>query len=228
MSGLHKNIPVGAECAHPPGFVQATDPGAVGAHKVWVDTSTTPYTWKIRNADDTDWATIAGPAVYGSAEDLTTLETWQLSADDALGDHENRITALEGASGEAGLLSVTLQFGDGVNAATAGMWSAAHLPAGFTPTAWRASAQKADGSLVACDATFAVYKRAAAGGALADLVGTGTAPALSADDDAGDTDGAVDWSGGSVEQFGTLAAQLASYAPGDSTVVFLTIFGTRS
>lgn len=40
---------------HVPGYIQATDPGAVGAGILWVDTSTTPYGLKIRNAGNSAW-----------------------------------------------------------------------------------------------------------------------------------------------------------------------------
>lgn len=49
---------------HPAGYVQSGDPGAVGANKVWFDTSTSPYLIKVRNALDSGWVTIFNPAVY--------------------------------------------------------------------------------------------------------------------------------------------------------------------
>ncbi len=42
---------------HRPGYVQATDPGAVGSGKLWVDTSRGTGEWvlKIRNDADSAW-----------------------------------------------------------------------------------------------------------------------------------------------------------------------------
>ena len=40
---------------HRPGYYQTSDPGAIGAGKVWVDTTNTPYEVKIRNAANTGW-----------------------------------------------------------------------------------------------------------------------------------------------------------------------------
>ena len=38
-------------------YVQSADPGAVGAYKGWLDTTTTPPVLKYRNAGDTAWVT---------------------------------------------------------------------------------------------------------------------------------------------------------------------------
>ena len=79
MSGIHKNIPVGAESAHPPGYVQATDPGAVGAYKVWIDTSGGAGTWvyKVRNAANDDWETISGGGGGGGG---SAFSMWDVNA----------------------------------------------------------------------------------------------------------------------------------------------------
>lgn len=45
---------------HHLGFLQSSDPGAVGAGVRWVDTTSSPYVLKIRNAGDTAWETIGG------------------------------------------------------------------------------------------------------------------------------------------------------------------------
>ncbi len=57
--GAHKNSPVGVESSHPTGYCQSADPGAVGAFRPWIDT-TTPGTWlfKVRKADNSGWETI--------------------------------------------------------------------------------------------------------------------------------------------------------------------------
>jgi len=49
---------------HVPGYVQSSDPGAVGAGKMWIDTSGGTGNWvnKIRNATDTGWEEAGGGA----------------------------------------------------------------------------------------------------------------------------------------------------------------------
>lgn len=82
---LHKDIPVGADSSHPPGYVQAGDPGAVGANKVWVDTSAGTGLWvkKIRNAANTAWETLGASASHvHAAADITsgTMATARLGS----------------------------------------------------------------------------------------------------------------------------------------------------
>lgn len=50
---------------HVPGYVQSSDPGAVGAGKLWVDTSAGPsnYVSKIRNPANTAWIAVSGGGV---------------------------------------------------------------------------------------------------------------------------------------------------------------------
>lgn len=62
----HRNL-TDAEI-HAIGFVQAGDPGAIGAGKVWVDTSGGTGLWvvKVRNAADSGWETMSTGA--GSAQ----------------------------------------------------------------------------------------------------------------------------------------------------------------
>jgi hypothetical protein len=61
MAGTDHNNLSGAIAIHPAAYVQSTDPGAVGAHKFWMDTSTgagtraSPYTLKKRNAANSGW-----------------------------------------------------------------------------------------------------------------------------------------------------------------------------
>lgn len=65
----HQNL-TGAAAAHPPWYSQSTDPGAVGAGKAWVDTSTAvPYQLKKRNAANSAWENIG---VISSITDPTT------------------------------------------------------------------------------------------------------------------------------------------------------------
>lgn len=66
----HQDIPVGEQAAHPIGYVQADDPGAVGAHKMWIDTSTAaPYQLKKRNAANSGWDAVGTTADPEDGED---------------------------------------------------------------------------------------------------------------------------------------------------------------
>lgn len=68
---LHKDL-IDADL-HKPGYIQAGDPGAVGAGKMWIDTSDGSGSWKgkIRNAADTDWEEFGGGRIVVS--DLKTI-----------------------------------------------------------------------------------------------------------------------------------------------------------
>ncbi len=79
---LHKDIPVGADSSHPPGYVQSGDPGAVGAYKVWVDTSGGTGAWaiKVRNAADSGWETVRGGG--GSALPIDAAATAAVGSGD--------------------------------------------------------------------------------------------------------------------------------------------------
>gem|GEM_PF-2899167 len=56
---IHSNLS-GTEL-HVPGYQQATDPGAIGAGKYWVDTSGGASSWvlKVRNDADTGWEDVS-------------------------------------------------------------------------------------------------------------------------------------------------------------------------
>lgn len=45
-------------------YIQATDPGAVGASKYWLDTTTEPYVLKRRNAGNSDWVTVGSAGSF--------------------------------------------------------------------------------------------------------------------------------------------------------------------
>lgn len=60
-------------------FVAGSDPGAVGAYKGWVDTSVTPYRFKVRNAGNSAWEDIG---IYDA--DLITIAALTPSNDDVL------------------------------------------------------------------------------------------------------------------------------------------------
>lgn len=81
---LHKDIPVGADSSHPPGYVQAGDPGAVGAFKVWIDTTLGTGLWvkKIRNAANSGWEAVGAGA--SALNDLSDVDTSGQTAGDVL------------------------------------------------------------------------------------------------------------------------------------------------
>lgn len=74
----HKDILVGANSAHPLGYAQSSDPGVVGAYRPWVDTTTTPYVLKVRNAADTGWE-VVGFAITPSASNGQSLQAKSLT-----------------------------------------------------------------------------------------------------------------------------------------------------
>jgi hypothetical protein len=82
----HKNL----TSIHRFAYVQSTDPGNVGAFKAWIDTTSTPYILKVRNAGNSGWnligsettnfgLTAAGPyAVVTFTGDMTGLQSVSL------------------------------------------------------------------------------------------------------------------------------------------------------
>lgn len=67
---FHGSIPsTDAARLHPPAVVSESDPGAIGAGKMWIKESTGEA--KIRDSTDTGWVDIAGGAT--SAADPHTL-----------------------------------------------------------------------------------------------------------------------------------------------------------
>lgn len=73
MADIQHNSLTGIEL-HVPGYVQDTDPGAVGAGKLWIDTSAGTGLWvtKVRNATDTGWE-VAGSAASGVTTYTVTI-----------------------------------------------------------------------------------------------------------------------------------------------------------
>lgn len=63
MAVFHKDLVEGD--LHVPGYVQDTDPGAVGAGILWVDTSASPPVFRVRNSADDGWDV---PAAGGEGE----------------------------------------------------------------------------------------------------------------------------------------------------------------
>src|SRR5690606_37379104 len=66
----HGAILKGDRAAHPLGYVQDSDPGAIGADRPWQDTSGSAsgyYTPKTRNGDDDGWLTANATHLGGTA-----------------------------------------------------------------------------------------------------------------------------------------------------------------
>jgi hypothetical protein len=57
---FHKDL--SGDELHVPGYIQSSDPGAVGSGKMWIDTSAGTGLWviKIRNNSNTAWESISG------------------------------------------------------------------------------------------------------------------------------------------------------------------------
>jgi hypothetical protein len=67
MPFQHRNL-TGSDAVHPAAFVASSDPGAVGADKFWVDTSSgPPYALKKRNAANSAWEAVGGGTVSSVA-----------------------------------------------------------------------------------------------------------------------------------------------------------------
>ncbi len=73
----------GAEL-HVPGYVQTSDPGAVGAGRLWVDTTLGAGQWaiKLRKADDSGWEY---GAYLGTDVHISTASRPTLTLDDSAG-----------------------------------------------------------------------------------------------------------------------------------------------
>src|SRR5688572_21879169 len=69
MSIQHANL----NSIHKFAYVQELDPGAIGAYKGWVDTSSSPYILRVRNSTNTGWDEVGSSIGGGSGGDLTTL-----------------------------------------------------------------------------------------------------------------------------------------------------------
>jgi hypothetical protein len=98
----------GASAVHPSAFIQSTDPGAIGANKMWINTTTTASVWNRRNSTNTGWT------VVGSA--MTTLGDLEYAAS---GGGRTRLPA--GAEGQ------TLTISSGVPAWGASSGAALYL-----------------------------------------------------------------------------------------------------
>jgi hypothetical protein len=60
MGKLHRTLDT--TDLHVPGYVQAEDPGTVGAGILWIDTSAGPGGWvtRVRNDANDDWESVGG------------------------------------------------------------------------------------------------------------------------------------------------------------------------
>lgn len=63
----HKDI-TGSDAFHPFAFIGSSDPGAIGADKGWIDTTSTPAILKYRNAANTGWITYTGQTGASGAD----------------------------------------------------------------------------------------------------------------------------------------------------------------
>ncbi len=73
MADIQHTDITGSDAIHPCDYYQSADPGAVGANKKWLDTTTSPPVQKRRNAANSGWDTVLDPAVYQAKSLLTTL-----------------------------------------------------------------------------------------------------------------------------------------------------------
>ncbi len=115
----HKNI-TGTDL-HIPGYVQTTDPGAIGASKVWIDTSGGTAAWlvKIRNVADTGWETISatGIPVVDESSDTECFPAFFTSATGTLSIKTGTNLTFNSSTG---LLTATILAGINTN------WDAAY------------------------------------------------------------------------------------------------------
>jgi hypothetical protein len=81
MADVDHNNLTGAAAVHPASYTQTSDPGAVGANKLWVDTTLASRVLKQRNSANTTWVTVqnpltaAGGMIYGGTSGTQTQLT---------------------------------------------------------------------------------------------------------------------------------------------------------
>lgn len=112
---LHQNL-TGLDAVHPASIVSASDPGAVGAHKFWTDTSTSaPYQLKKRNTANTAWETVGITSSLTSGLSATSLTATGLTGATAASRYV-------GATTSAAPVSGTFAIGDYVIDRTGKTW----------------------------------------------------------------------------------------------------------
>jgi hypothetical protein len=130
---IHKNL-AGLDAAHPPWITGATDPGAIGADKAWLDTSTAaPYQLKRRNATNTAWENVGSISssfndAEGDPANLGTTTSDGTSGYPARRDHVHR--GFNDAEGDPA--DVAAAAADGTSAYTAHRDHAHRLGVGTT------------------------------------------------------------------------------------------------
>lgn len=83
MAVVHKSL-TGDEAIHPSHYYTSSDPGAVGANKDWIDTTTGTsiadgWIWKIRNGADSGWTTVLD--LVTKLAGYVTKATWTAKGD---------------------------------------------------------------------------------------------------------------------------------------------------
>jgi len=97
---------------HQPGYVQSSDPGAVGANIMWIDTSGGTGNWvtKVRNAADTGWE-IAGAGSDG-VSGYSGFSGFSGAAGSGGGGSSNYSTTITNVDLSAGVATITHNLGD--------------------------------------------------------------------------------------------------------------------
>lgn len=158
MAVIHKNL-TGDEAIHPSAYIQSADPGAVGADKQWVDTTSgsslaSGWLLKFRNAGNAAWTTaldlLTTLASYVTKATLTTKGDLYVATASAtvtrlgVGTNDYRLVADSGQStglkwaAEPAVISVAVS--DESTAITTGTAKVTfRMPFAMTLTAVRAS-----------------------------------------------------------------------------------------
>jgi hypothetical protein len=96
---IHKDL-TGDEAIHPAAYVASADPGAVGADKLWIDTTTTPPIIKKRNAGDAGWDVVHDPDDFATPADVAAVELGDLADVDTSGVADGDVLTYDSGSGD--------------------------------------------------------------------------------------------------------------------------------
>lgn len=111
----HPNL-TGSDAVHPASIVSSSDPGAIGAHKFWTDTSSgPPYQLKKRNSGNSAWETVG----------ISATLTSELTASDFKATGLTGATAASryaGATSSGAPVTGTFAIGDAVFDQTGKLW----------------------------------------------------------------------------------------------------------